>query len=199
MKNTFSVSLSILLFVLIFSNCENRSKKASKENTNGVAQQDYLKEGKEIAAAAQAILGKNLMAAIKAGGTANALTFCNVRALPLTDSTAIALDAKIKRVSDKNRNSVNAANKSELAYIHQAKHEVINFGSAKPVLQEINNEMVGYYPIITNALCIKCHGDPQNDIDDKTWSLIKDKYPNDKAVGYLPNELRGMWVITMDK
>jgi len=199
MKNTFSISLNIFLVVLVFSNCENSTKKTSKDNTNSLSQQDYLKEGKEIAMAAKAILGKNLITAIEAGGTAGALAFCNERALLLTDSTSNALDAKMERVSDRNRNSANAASKSELAYIHQAKQDVIRSGSAEPMLREINKEMVGYYPIMTNALSLKCHGDPNKDIDDETLSLIKDKYPNDKAVGYLPNKLRGMWVITMDK
>jgi len=199
MKNIYKISLIIFFVVLVFTNCENANKKTTDDINEKVPQQDYLKKGKEMAMAAQTVLAKNLMAAINSGGTTGALSFCNVRALPLTDSTAVVLNAKIKRVSDRNRNVGNAANASELAYIQQAKLSVKDLGSEKPMLHEINNEMVGYYPIMTNGLCLKCHGDPSRDIDDATYSLIKDKYPNDKAIGYLANELRGIWVINMDK
>lgn len=163
------------------------------------ANPDYLKKGMNIALAAKAVLGKNLLSAIQAEGTTHALAFCNERAIPLTDSMALDLSARIKRVSDQNRNPDNSANDLELAYIHQAKVEIQNNGTALPQLQEIENQMVGYYPIMTNNMCLQCHGKPSVDITAKTLGMIAEKYPEDKATGYSENELRGIWVITMDK
>lgn len=158
---------------------------------------DNIKKGLNIALATKAVLGKNLLNAIKTKGTDQALSFCNERAIPLTDSMAVELDAKIKRVSDKNRNPNNAANESELAYIQQAKSEIAADGKASPQIQEIDNKTIGYYPIMTNDMCLQCHGKPTENIDEKTLEVIQSKYPKDKAIGYSRNELRGIWVIEM--
>mgnify|MGYP001556941193 CR=1 FL=1 len=64
---------------------------------------------------------------------------------------------------------------------------------------EINGKMVGYYAIVTNTMCLKCHGDKDVTIEPETFEKIKTLYPSDKATGYAANELRGMWVVEMDK
>ncbi|MCB9192803.1 MAG: DUF3365 domain-containing protein [Flavobacteriales bacterium] len=168
-------------------------KHAPKEATN------YLKEGKDLALATKAVLGKNLLNAIQQRGTEHALEFCNTRAIPLTDSMAVALNASIKRVSDRNRNPNNAANQQELDYIAFAKNELAEGRTPKGKLTEIENKAIGYYPILTNKMCLQCHGKPQADITPETLSMIEKLYPSDLATGYGENELRGIWVIEMEK
>jgi hypothetical protein len=65
-------------------------------------------------------LGKNLMQAIQTKGTAGALEFCNIKALPITDSMSNVLNASIKRVSDLERNPKNKANKESTNPINTA-------------------------------------------------------------------------------
>lgn len=160
---------------------------------------NYLEAGKEIALSTKATLGKNLLSAIKAQGTTQALTFCNERAIHLTDSMANALNASVKRVSDQNRNPENAADADELAYIESAKAEIDQSGKAAPKVFEKGGKMVGYYPIITNAMCLQCHGEAGKDIAGETLTRIAELYPEDKAKGYGENQLRGIWVIEMDR
>lgn len=203
------VAIGILLF-----SCNQKTKKEEnsdqfenqpKQEINAVlgnAENDvdsYLKKGQSIAFATKAVLGKNLLKAIQDKGVHGAVDFCNVKAIPLTDSMATNLKASIKRVSDKNRNPNNAANQKELEYIVFAKQELVQHGNAKPKVFEQNGKMVGYYPIITNDMCIKCHGNKTTDIDTKTLSAINKQYPNDKGTGYATNELRGIWVVEMKK
>ena len=52
---------------------------------------------------------------------------------------------------------------------------------------------------MTNAMCLQCHGVPGVEINDGTLEQIQRLYPDDKAVGYSANQLRGIWVIEMDK
>jgi Protein of unknown function (DUF3365) len=59
--------------------------------------------------------------------------------------------------------------------------------------------MTGYYPILTNAMCLQCHGKPNVDISITTLDKIHALYPDDRATGYVVNELRGLWVVEMDK
>jgi mono/diheme cytochrome c family protein len=167
---------------------------ASPEETT-----DYLNKGREIALSAKAILGKNLLSAINAKGVADALLFCNERAIPLTDSMAVALGAGLKRVSDKNRNPANAAAAEELDYINEAKAAIKSQGSANPKILDKGNKVVGFYPIMTNDMCLKCHGASTKDIEAKTLDNIHRLYPEDKATGYAINELRGIWVVEMVK
>ncbi len=95
-----SILIQVLLGVLILSNCAEKNKDQSKsdiikEDSNHA---DYLLKGKEIAMSAQAILGKNLLTAISNKGTDGALSFCNERAIPLTDSVATALKTSLSQV-----------------------------------------------------------------------------------------------------
>lgn len=156
---------------------------------------DYLEEGKKIAEQSQGALGKNLMNAIKAGGTEYAVEFCNIEAIPITDSMATLLGASVQRVTDKPRNPDNLANEAEMEHLKYLKDEMANGNSAKPKVVEINGKMVGYYAIVTNEMCIKCHGDKGVTIEPATFAKIAKLYPADKALGYKVNELRGMWVV----
>lgn len=159
----------------------------------------YEELGLKYAMNTKAVLGKNLIAAIKNRGTEEAVSFCNTRAFNIVDSAGVALNTKIKRVSNFPRNSANAANKTELNYIENSIHKIKSGEKMTPLVQEINNKMVGYYPIVTNNMCLQCHGLPNTQISDATLTKIKDLYPADKATGYGENELRGIWVIEMDK
>jgi hypothetical protein len=58
--------------------------------------------------------------------------------------------------------------------------------------------MIVYYPILTNAMCLQCHGKPEEDIKPSTLSKLHMLYPQDKGVGYEENELRGIWVVEME-
>jgi hypothetical protein len=156
-------------------------------------------KGLRYALATKAVLGQNLMSKIQKEGVTAALTFCNEKAYPLTDSMATHFNASIKRVSDKARNPQNEATPNELAYIETFKTQVKNKIEIEPISEEHGDLVHVYYPIITNSMCLRCHGNPAQDIEPATLDRLKQLYPNDKAVGYSENEVRGMWHITFDK
>lgn len=152
--------------------------------------------GLEYALTTKAVLGKNLMGAIQSKGTMHAMKFCKVQAIPLTDSMSTHYHAKIKRVSDKNRNPNNKANAEEHQYIEQFKADLVNKRESKPVVIENGNQVQFYYPIPTNTMCLQCHG---KQIKPEVSKQILKLYPNDLAVGYNENEVRGIWSITFEK
>ena len=159
----------------------------------------YEELGLKYAMNTKAVLGKNLIVSIKNKGTEQAVAFCNTRAFNIVDSAGVALNTKIRRVSDFPRNATNNANSTQLNYISNAKTTLKNGEKIKPVIQEIDGKMVGYYPILTNKMCMQCHGTPNSQILPATLTKINKLYPTDKATGYGENELRGIWVIEMDK
>jgi hypothetical protein len=205
MKYTSTFLLSGLLLSLVFFSCEENttsSEIVEDSETEAVEQEvesPTLQIGQDIANQTQATLGRNLMQAINTGGTEYAIPFCSEKAVFLTDSMALSLNATVKRVSDKNRNPNNAANEEELAYIIEAKELLANGENPKGAIKSVGNREIGYYPILSNQMCMQCHGKPDSDISPETLSKINTLYPNDLATGYSPNELRGIWVVEMDK
>ena len=171
-------------------------KKLSKPST---INSNYEENGMNYAAQTKTELGKNLLGAINKLGTANALEFCNTRAIPITDSMAKVQNVSIKRLSDKPRNPNNEANESELLYINELKNNLSKGIKTTPKMMEINGKMVGYYAIETNKMCLQCHGKIGENILPETQKKIKKLYPNDKAIGYGENEIRGIWVVEMSK
>lgn len=155
--------------------------------------------GIQIAQTTKAELGKNLMGQIQKNGVIAALDFCNIKALSITDSMSTVHNARIKRVTDKPRNPINKASAAELQYLESFKKQVAAGGEVNPIIVDMGNEIEFYYPIVTNTLCLKCHGTPGKDLETLTLSKIQKLYPMDKAIGYSENEVRGMWSIGFEK
>ena len=188
----------ILLGVLAVA-CQPQDTKTSEEVSADVSNAALLDAGQKIAMAAQKELGGNLMKALAEGGPEYALEFCSERALLLTDSMGLLQNAKVKRVSDQNRNPLNLANESELAYIREVKGALANGQSVKGQLNTVEGSHIGYYPIVTNGICLQCHGQKGQDILPSTLAKIEALYPRDLAVGYGANELRGIWVVELPR
>jgi len=176
-----------------------KGMRKRKNQTAEAPQETYAKIGMEYALAAKGALGKNLMKAIQQNGPVGTVEFCNVKALPLTDSISVMKNAIINRVSDKPRNTDNAANKEELGYITYFKKLVAAGKQPKPIVKTENGEVDFYFPITTNAMCLQCHGKPKEQIAPATLTALKNLYPKDKAVGYNENEVRGLWAINFDE
>ena len=66
-----------------------------------------------------------------------------------------------------------------------------------PAVQRVKHEVVAYYPIVTNGLCLQCHGRPGVELQAETQAALRARYPDDQAVGYGVNELRGIFVVSM--
>ncbi len=158
----------------------------------------YIEKGKKLALSTKSVLGKNLTRAIKQNGTSAAISFCNIRAITLTDSISQELNTHIKRVSDQPRNPKNKANKQELEYILTKKQALKEGKPIAPQLQKMDDKMVGYYPITTSKMCLQCHGIPDQNIQLEVQKKLNTLYPNDAATGYKENELRGIWVVEMN-
>jgi len=167
-------------------------KEKSKQDQ---AQKPFAEEGLEIAMQAKAELGKNLLKAIQEKGTTEAVEFCNLNALSITNQIAQNLGVSLRRVSDKPRNPKNEANPEEKQIIEIFKIQLRAKQKLKPITRELENIKVGYFAIETNQTCLQCHGIPKKDIQVETLEKINSLYPQDKAIGYTENEIRGLWVV----
>ena len=159
--------------------------------------QEYSRKGMEITKASFKELSSNLIKQMKLGGPSQAVPFCNVQAMPITDKMAKKFNVTIKRTSDNIRNSKNKASERELEIIKEYKSLIKNNEALTPIVELDENNIKHYYaPIKLNVKCLACHGELGNKLSVKTDSLIKSLYPNDKAIGYKDGNLRGIWSIT---
>jgi hypothetical protein len=185
----------IFLIIILFTVVSCQSEEEKKQQA---LMKEFTEVGNSIAKASFESLSGNLKAAARqsAGGIANAIQFCNMNALPLTDSLSKTFNAKIKRSSLKLRNPANQADSLE-AYMLDLYTQILRM--KKPMVGKTllaNNGDVRYFaPIMLKSQCLKCHGTVGQDIKDETYAIIKEHYPNDQAVGYQEGSLRGIWSI----
>lgn len=167
-----------------------------KENLNAtVDSKDDAEIGLNIALSTKKVLGQNLMSAMQKQGPHYALEFCNVKAMPLTDSMITIHNVSIQRVSDRNRNPKNKASGKETEYIRNFQKLIDENKDTDPILISENMYSTFYYPIVTNDMCLTCHGTPEKSLSEK----IKQLYPADLAVGYSENQVRGIWKIIFNE
>lgn len=172
----------MLLFIV---SCGSSEKGSDIEQTK--SQMD------SVATTAQKTLLKNISDAIQKGGTEYAVSFCNIMAIPITDSLSEKYNLSISRITDQTRNPLNGLKTEN----DQAVFEV--FKTHPKLMDSLISEdkKMVYYKRINTAMptCIKCHGNPKTDIEPKTLTKIKSLYPDDHATGYVLNDFRGLWRI----
>ncbi|MBX2904205.1 MAG: DUF3365 domain-containing protein [Chitinophagales bacterium] len=178
--------LAMLPLALLLNSCGNTPQSVST-----APPPNYTALGDSITTEIQQVFMQRVSAAMQQGGSEHAVTYCNIHAMPITDSLSNIYHASIQRLSNKNRNPLNAINATadSLAW-KKIETQKVSFAE-----QKNEGEVVYYKPIfLAMPACIKCHGNT-SDITEGTQVLLKQKYPNDLATGYSLGELRGMWKI----
>ena len=184
-------NLLILLVFLGMVSCDNSLSEKEK--------QEYANKGNEISQASFKALSEKLTEQMQLGGPAQAIPFCNVEAIPLTKQLSEEYKVTIKRTSDKLRNQENKPSERELEIINNYHKLISEKKEITPIVEmDSNNKRHYYAPIKLKANCLACHGKVDEFVSIKTDSIIKSLYPNDKAIGYSEDDLRGIWSITFD-
>lgn len=194
--------LPIFFIISILLSCRESPKPGAgdKQEAMTVEQKEiYLKKGKEIALSTFATLSAELGKAIQEGGVSKAVEVCNIATMPLVDSLSRVHNAEIRRTSLKVRNPKNAAseNEKEVLLRFEAAHKAGN--APQPEVVEVDGMVAFYAPIMTQPLCLSCHGNPGETVNPEDYSYIQNLYPEDQATGYSINDLRGMWAIKFEK
>jgi hypothetical protein len=130
-----------------------------------------------------------LTAALAEGGPEAAIDVCRVRA-PAIAAAASTEGVALGRTGVRLRNRANAPQewvKPLLAEYRTAPADT----TSRAV--RLGDGSVGYVePIHVKPLCLTCHGD---DVAPALLARIREAYPDDEAVGFRENDLRGLfWV-----
>lgn len=182
-----------LATIFLFSCTQNNAKKQEKPKDHS----ETIKKGKTIAKATFNALSSELKKAMSSGGVPAAAKYCNVAAMPITDSLSMKHHVAIKRTTNKLRNQNNKPTTLESQIFSQYEEKKAAGQKLGPIVKMIDGMDVFYAPILMKGLCLTCHGDAKTIPD---YDVIKKLYPNDQATGYKEGDLRGMWSISfLDK
>lgn len=177
-------------------NSENKVETPALKPVSDTAWDSLRSQGKLIVKETFMALSSELKNAIQEGGVPHALSFCNTAALPVTDSLAKIYNVDIKRVSLKNRNPLNEADAFEASLIETVSMlGVADLSLVNMLVRDVDDFPVYAQPIIVGENCLQCHGSIEKDIAPDNLKLIRELYPDGKAVGYKAGDLRGIWRI----
>lgn len=180
--------------------CVQKNKRQNQLEALAVDTAAVISEGQEISKAAFKTLSSNLKEAMGEGGVAHAVQFCNVEAMPLTDSLSSHFGVQVRRASHRPRNPDNRADSLELATIKKYLSQIKQGTEPEPSIYATQKRIEYYAPIrIDNELCLNCHGEPGMDITEENLATIRKLYPKDEATGFEFGELRGIWSITFPR
>lgn len=181
------------LFLLSFAlnACNNTPSEQVESSISPGVEEDLEVRGRRITAQAFTALSSRLMQAVKIEGVQGAVSYCKLTALPLLDSLSQVEKVSIRRTSEKYRNPADAPTSQELKQL-QTFAEQIKKGE---VPGAVVDGRTFYAPILIAPACLKCHGKVGETLTEADYAHILKNYPEDKAIGYVPGELRGMWVV----
>jgi len=188
MKKYFWILHIPFCLCVLFSCSEKIEETAVTENQKEEMRKtagDFLKHLKRI-----------LVNEIQSNGIVSAVAVCSETAHILSNNFGLERGVFIKRVSFKNRNQFN--------YPDEYESEILNKFASMKQRGELNEnsehseiitvEEIKYIkymkPIFIQAECLNCHG-KENEIADPVKKIINKEYPQDKAIGYSPGDLRG--------
>jgi len=184
----------VLFFVLgsfLIISCSTEKEKEQK-----ALMEDATIAGDKITTVAFQSLSGHLKGAMATGGIEKAINYCNIKAIPLTDSISGQFDVNIRRTSVKLRNPANSPDSLEqiMLNLYQDLADMRKPLVGKALLTR-NNDVRYFAPITMQPQCLQCHGTVGEQVTDNTYTLIKSRYPADQATGYEAGQLRGIWSV----
>lgn len=182
MKKIYLIIISITLLLLLTAQTDSKD--------------ELKKHFREISMMFMEDLKSVLMKNLSEGGPLQAITVCSDTAQELTNIIGKKSNVDLKRVTFKPRNPKDTTDAFETKVLSRW-HELMsegNFDKENEYFEivEIEDKPYARYmkPIFIQGPCLTCHGS-DNMISSEVKDLLKEKYPDDKATGYKPGDLRG--------
>lgn len=177
----YLLATSLLTFLCVSGGSSaGQEQAAEKRAANGVA--ELRKE-----------LGGALRAALE-NGPPVAVDACRLQAPQIAERLS-ARGVRVGRTSRRLRNPANAPEPWMLPFLEEFDSGHVQPGESRTL--DLGDGRLGYVePIYVQALCTVCHGTA---IEASLRQHIRELYPEDQAVGYEVNDLRGLFWATADE
>jgi hypothetical protein len=182
-----------LLVVLTFS---ANGQKGSKN----IAFEEALIDARKVSDQLAEKVRGFLLQEIGKGGFSSAVRVCSELAQEITSQFNAQTGHDVRRISLKYRNPKNVPDAYE-----QRKLEAFNILNQKKELSNEYSEIIEEHgkkylrylkPLIVSPLCITCHG-PKENIPQEVKAILSERYPDDRATGFLVGDVRGAITVTI--
>jgi hypothetical protein len=188
--------IAVALAFATASSCKEAPREEARRSGEPTAAQAAALQRAGAAAMELArSLRQRLVAAMAQGGAVGAVEVCAREARDIAAAVAARSGVRVGRASLRLRNPANAAPawvgtwlaaQGEGPAARATSLSRIEAGPAGPLARVIK-------PIAVEGLCVTCHG-PRESIDPRVAEALRRSYPQDRAVGYRPGDLRGaLW------
>ena len=138
----------------------------------------------------QALLAR-LKTAMDGGGPAAAVEVCRTEARTLAGAIAKKQDLELGRTSHRLRNPDNAPRAWARAIVEGSSG--LKVSAEKLRVVDLGDRVGVLRPIGTAEACTRCHG-PAEEVRRNIGATLASAYPQDRATGFAPGDLRGwMW------
>lgn len=197
-QRSATVALAVTLAASIAVAAPETAESTSPETPAWVA------EARASAGQLAARLIPTLQEAIAQGGPIQAIAVCSIEGPEISaDISAASSDhnLRIGRTALRVRNPANAADAWEQSVLEDFQLQLAD--GADPATLEawqvetLGDRRVGRWmkAIPTAPMCTACHG---SDIDAELAATIREYYPEDRATGFAPGDLRGAFTATVE-
>ncbi len=156
----------------------------------------YLEDARKLAATVPANLLTVLTAELNRTGPAGAIEVCRDKAPEMARAASERSGWNVRRASLRNRNPKGVPDTWERAALERFDAQAAA-GVAAPTLEtyqvvsENGRQMFRYAKALpTQSLCVQCHG-PVDKLSEPVKAKLRALYPNDRATGYEPGQIRG--------
>ncbi len=128
------------------------------------------------------------------GGYLNAISACSNLAQDIIKAYQSKYGVYVRRVSEKYRNKLDKPDDYELIILRKL-DELNKVGNLPQeyyeVVSEEGKKYLRYFkPLIVQPMCLNCHG-TDDFLNKEVKNFLKEKYPEDKAIGYKAGDFRG--------
>ncbi|HQY28816.1 MAG TPA: DUF3365 domain-containing protein [Burkholderiaceae bacterium] len=156
----------------------------------------YLEDARKLAATVPANLLTVLTAELNRTGPAGAIEVCRDKAPEMARAASERSGWNVRRASLRNRNPKGVPDTWERVALERFDAQAAA-GVAAPMLEtyqvvsENGRQMFRYAKALpTQSLCVQCHG-PVDKLSEPVKAKLRALYPNDRATGYEPGQIRG--------
>lgn len=189
MKGRRALTLLAVCFMVV-SSFPASAQKGSKD----IAFEEALMDAREVSNQLAEKVRGLLLQEIGKGGFPSAVRVCSETVQGITRQFNAQTGHDVRRISLKYRNPNNVPDAYE-----QRKLEEFNVLNQKKELSNEYSEIIEEHgkkylrylrPLIVAPLCITCHG-PKGNIPQEVKTILADRYPDDRATGFLVGDVRG--------
>lgn len=158
--------------------------------------QAAMKMGEAVTRGVQTALIRKLTAAIAAEGLVEAGRYCRQANLPGADSLGKAYQAGIRRYRLKGELDKQGLGDKAFQLLDAYRYSAEQNQSIDPGVQGDGQTMLYSAPVVlSNAVCLKCHGQVGSDLSEADYRALSARYPLDSLVNYRTGQPLAVWLL----